>query len=69
MCCFNSIFKMRPDKNFVQGEKNTGGKGREVSFQVKQHPTGFIDSAEEISFSTEPGAQDNSRVFSGGDCW
>ncbi len=55
MGCFNSIFKMWPDKNVVQGEKNTGGKGREGSFQVKQHPTGFIGSADGIIFSSGPG--------------
>ncbi len=51
----NSIFNMWSDENFVQGQKNTGGKGREGSFQVKQHPTGFIGSADNITFSTEPG--------------
>ncbi len=35
MGCLNSIFKVWPDKRFVQGEKNTGVKGREGSFQVK----------------------------------
>ncbi len=35
--------------------RNTGGKGREGLFQVKQHPTGFIGSADDIFFSTEPG--------------
>ncbi len=43
------------DKNFVQGEKNTGGNCRKGSFQVKQHPTGFIGSTDDIIFSTEPG--------------
>ncbi len=46
---------MWPDKNFVQGEKNTEGKGREGSFQVKQNPTDFIGSADDIIFSPEPG--------------
>ncbi len=55
MGCLNSIVKMWPDKNFIQGAKNTGNKGREGSFQVKQHPTGFIGSADNIIFSTEPG--------------
>ncbi len=53
--CLTSIFKMWPEKDFVQEAKNTGGKGREGSFQVKQHPTGFIGSANDIIFSTEPG--------------
>ncbi len=35
--------------------KNTEGKGREGQFQVKQHPMGFIGSADDIIFSTEPG--------------
>ncbi len=46
---------MWPDKGFLQGEKNTGGKGREESFKVKQHPTGVIGSADDIIFSAEPG--------------
>ncbi len=52
MGCLNSIFKVWSDKGFVQGEKNTGGKGRKGSFQVNQ---GFIDSADDIISSTEPG--------------
>ncbi len=51
----NRRFKMRPDERFVQGEKNIRGNGREGSFQVKQHPTVFIASADDIVFSTEPG--------------
>ncbi len=51
----NSTFKMWPDKRFIQVEKNIRGKGREGSFQVKQHPMGFIGSADDIIFSTEPG--------------
>ncbi len=43
MGCLNRIFKMWVDERFVQGEKNIGGKGREGSFQVKQHLTGFTD--------------------------
>ncbi len=31
-------------QTFCTGEKNIGGKGREGSFQVKQHPTDFIGS-------------------------
>ncbi len=50
------IFKVWPDKRFVQGEKNIGDKGREGSFQVKQHPRGFIGSADDVIFSIEPGA-------------
>ncbi len=69
MGCLNRIFKTWPDESFVQGEKNIGGKGREGSFQVKQHPTGFIGSAEDNVVSTEPGFLDNSQVFGGGDCW
>ncbi len=42
-------------KTFLQGEKNTGGKSREGLFQVKQHPMSFIDSADDIIFTTEPG--------------
>ncbi len=38
----------------MQGEENTRGKGRDASFQVKHHPTGFIGSADDIIFSTEP---------------
>ncbi len=55
MGCLNSIFKSGPDENVVQGEENIGGKGREGSFQIKQHPTGFIGSADDTIFSTEPG--------------
>ncbi len=66
MGCLDSIFKMWPDKNFVQREKNTWRKDHEESFQVKQHSKGFIGSAEDIIFSTEPGVQDTSQVFSGG---
>ncbi len=36
MGCLNSIFKMWPDKNVVQGEEDTGGKGREGSFYVDE---------------------------------
>ncbi len=39
-----------PGEGFVQGEKNIGGKGRKGSFQVKQHPTGFIGSTDDITF-------------------
>ncbi len=49
--------------------KNIGSKGREGSFQVKQHPTGTIGSADDIIFSTEPGVKDNSQGFGVGDCW
>ncbi len=55
MGSLNKIFKMRPDKGFLQGEKNIGGKGREESFKVKRHPTGVIGSADDIIFSAEPG--------------
>ncbi len=55
MGCLNSIFKIFPDKNFVQEEKNTGSKGHRGSFHVNQHPTGFIGSADDIIFSIEPG--------------
>ncbi len=56
-------------KTFLQGEKDTGGKGREELFQVKQHPTGFIGSADDMFFRTEPSVQDNSQLFSGGNFW
>ncbi len=65
----NTMFKVWPNKDFVQGEKNTGGKGRKGSFQVKQRPTGFIGSIDDIIFSIEPGFLDDSQVFGGGDCW
>ncbi len=52
----SSIFKTFPEKNVVQGEKNAGGKRREGSREVKQHPTGFIGSTEDIIFRIEPGA-------------
>ncbi len=41
MGCLNSIFKMWPDKNVVQWEKRTGGRGCEHPFEIKPHPTGF----------------------------
>ncbi len=46
-----------------------GGKGREGSFQVEQHSTGFIGNAADINFSTEPGVKDNFQVFGGGNVW
>ncbi len=55
MGCLNSMFKVWPVQRFVQEEKNIGGKGSEGSFQAKQHPTGFIGSADDIFFSTDPG--------------
>ncbi len=55
MGCWNRIFKMRPDERFVQGEKNTLGKGREESFKVKQNTMGFTGSADNIIFSLKPG--------------
>ncbi len=51
----NRILKMWADERFVQEEKNIWGKGLEGSFQVKQHATGFIGSADDIIFSTEHG--------------
>ncbi len=69
MGSLNRIFKKWADERFVQGEKTIGGQGREGSFQVKQHPTGFIGSADDIIFSTEPGVYDNSQAFGGGDWW
>ncbi len=69
MSCLNGIFKMLPDKDCVQGEKKTGGKGCEGSFQVNQHPTGFIGNADVIIFSTEPGVLDNCHVFNFGNIW
>ncbi len=68
MGCLDSIFQVWSDKSFVQGEKNTGGKGRKGSFQVQKHPTGFIGSTDDIIFSTEPGVLDDSKVFGGRDC-
>ncbi len=55
MGCLNSIFKMWPDKPVVRVEKNMGGNCRDGSFQIKQPPMGFIGSAGDIIFSTEPG--------------
>ncbi len=55
MGCLNRIFKVWKDKCFVQGEKNIGDKGHEGSFEIKQHLTGIIGSADDIIFSTEPG--------------
>ncbi len=71
MGCLNSIFQVWPDKGFVQGGRggDTGGKGRKGSFQVKQHPTGFLGSTDDIILSTEPGVEDDSQVFGGRDCW
>ncbi len=45
----NRIFKVWPDECFAQGEKNIGGTGREGSFQVKQHPTGFLTALTTLS--------------------
>ncbi len=52
--CFNSIFKMWPHKHFLQREKNAGDKDHEGSFRIRQHPTGFIGSVDDI-ISTDPG--------------
>ncbi len=49
MGCLDSIFQVWSDKGFVQGEKNTGGKARKGSFQVKQHPTGFLAALTTLS--------------------
>ncbi len=54
MGCLNSIFKMCLDKIFAQEEKDTGGTVCEELFLVKQHPTGYIGSADDINFNTEP---------------
>ncbi len=51
----NRILKMWPDERFVTGEKTIGGYCRVGSFQVKHHPKGFIDSTDDVIFSTEPG--------------
>ncbi len=49
MWWLQDVFKMWLDKRFVQGGGwNIRGKGREGWFQVKQHPTGFIGSADDI---------------------
>ncbi len=32
----------------LQGEKTARGKGNEVSFHIKQHPTNYIGSADDI---------------------
>ncbi len=69
MGCLNRIFKMRLDTNFVQEETNAGYMGRHGSFQIKQHSTGFIGSADDIIFSTEPGIEANSLVISGENFW
>ncbi len=53
----------------LQSGENAGCKGREGSFQIKQHPTGFIDSADDIIFSIEHSALDNSQDFIGGNFW
>ncbi len=50
----NRIFNMWPDKNCVQGKKIIGGRDSEGSFQVQQHPTGFITCADNFIFSTKP---------------
>ncbi len=34
--------------------KNGGGKGHEVPVQINQYSTGFIGSADNTTFSTEP---------------
>ncbi len=46
---FEGCFILDMPKPFI------GGKGREGSFQVKQHPTGFVGSTDDIIFSTGPG--------------
>ncbi len=32
-----------------------GGKGLKGSFQMKQHPVGFMGSADDVAFNTGPG--------------
>ncbi len=51
----NSIFKLWPDKTFVQEERIAGSKCREGPFKIKQHFAGLIGSADDIIFSTELG--------------
>ncbi len=52
--CLNSIFKMWPYKHFLERDKNSGDKDHEGSFRIRQPPTGFIDSVDDI-ISTDPG--------------
>ncbi len=56
MGCLNSILKMWPDKNFVQGGGEILGV-RAASDRFRQNSifTGFIGSADDIIFTTEPG--------------
>ncbi len=42
-------------KKPYKGGKMFEVKGREGSFQINQHPTGFDASADDIIFSTDPG--------------
>ncbi len=57
------------DENVVQEEKNTGGKGCEGPFQVKQYSTGFTGDVDEIIFSDGSGVEDNPKFFNGGKFW
>ncbi len=39
----------------MQEDEHAEGKGHEGSFHIKQYHTGFIGSADDIIFNTEPG--------------
>ncbi len=56
-------------QKFCTGGEKCWGKGRERSFQIIQHPVGFIGSADDIIACTEHCVYDNSQVFGGGNFW
>ncbi len=62
--CLNTIFKIWPDKNFVQGEKNAGSKGHKGSLKINRYPAYFIGSADGIIASTAHGVEGKFQVFS-----
>ncbi len=51
------ISKVRANKRFVKRKENARDKDREGLFQIKQAPTSFIGSADDIIFSTEHGVK------------
>ncbi len=56
--------RIRSPRIFLQTRKKGRSHCRAVSYG-----TGFIDSADNIIFSTEPSVLENSQVFGGGNCW
>ncbi len=58
----NGKFKMWSDKSFIRGGRgNVVDKGREGSFQIRQHLLGFIGSSGDIVFNSALRVSENAR--------